>query len=89
MASGCAVISNSGPNVEWLLTDDVAQLASPTPEALAEAVSVMLGNEPLRAQKAAAGLAFAQRTDWISEVKAVESAFYRGLGIASPDKQHG
>jgi len=88
MASGCAVISNSGPNVEWLLTDDVAQLASPTPEALAEAVSAMLGNEPLRAQKAAAGLAFAQRTDWISEVKAVESAFYRGLGIASPDKQH-
>jgi O-antigen biosynthesis protein len=86
MACGCAVVSNSGPNVEWLLTDDTAQLASPTPEALADAILALLCNEQLRAQKAAAGLALAKGTDWISEIKKVESAFYRGLNVPCPDK---
>jgi hypothetical protein len=86
MACGCAVVSNSGPNVEWLLTDRVVQLARPTPEALADAVVTLLGNEQLRAEKAAAGLAFAESTDWISEIKRIESAFYRGLNIPSPVK---
>lgn len=81
MACGCAVVSNSGPNVEWLLTDRVVQLARPTPEALADAVVTLLGNEQLRAEKAAAGLAFAESTDWISEIKRIESVFYRGLNI--------
>jgi glycosyltransferase involved in cell wall biosynthesis len=88
MACGCAVVSNSGPNVEWLLTDDTAQLASPTPEALADAILVLLSNEELRVKKAAAGLALAERTDWISEIKTVESAFYRGLNVRCPDKHN-
>jgi glycosyltransferase involved in cell wall biosynthesis len=83
MACGCAVVSNSGPNVEWLLSDETAQLASTTPEALAEAILALLDNEQLRARKAAAGLALAQRTDWTSEMKTIESAFYRGLNIPS------
>jgi glycosyltransferase involved in cell wall biosynthesis len=88
MACGCAVVSNSGPNVEWLLTHETAQLARPTPEALADAVLTLLENEQLRACKAAAGLALAERTDWISEIKSIESAFYRGLNVPCPDKQY-
>jgi glycosyltransferase involved in cell wall biosynthesis len=88
MACGCAVVSNSGPNVEWLLTHETAQLASPTPEALADAVLTLLENETLRARKAAAGLAFAQSTDWVSEIKTIEAAFYRGLNVLPPDKHH-
>lgn len=86
MACGCAVVSNSGSNVEWLLSDETAQLASPTPEALADAILALLDNEQLRARKAAAGLALAQSTDWTSEMKTIESAFYRGLDVPSPEK---
>lgn len=81
MACGCAVVSNSGPNVEWLLTDEVAQLATPTPEALADAILALLHDDQLRARKIAAGYALAESTDWLSEIKAVESAFYRGLSV--------
>jgi glycosyltransferase involved in cell wall biosynthesis len=88
MACGCAVVSNSGPNVEWLLSDETTQLANPTPEALADAILALLSNEQLRSRKAAAGLALAQRTDWASEIKTIESAFYRGLNAPFPDKHN-
>lgn len=42
MASGCAVVSNRGDNVEWLLNDSVACLADSTPEALAGAICKLL-----------------------------------------------
>jgi O-antigen biosynthesis protein len=86
MACGCAVVSNSGPNVEWLLSDETAQLAGHTPKALADAILALLSDEQLRSRKAAAGLALAQRTDWVSEIKAIESAFYRGLNVPFPGK---
>jgi len=79
MACGCAVVSNTGPNVEWLLTRETTQLADSTPEALADAVLALLTDEQLRDRKAAAGLAFAQRADDLSTIKTIESAFYRGL----------
>jgi O-antigen biosynthesis protein len=88
MACGCAVVSNRGPNVEWLLTDETTQLASSTPESLAEAVLTLLDNEELRARKVAAGLAFAEQTDWISEARAVEAGFYQGLKIAERKLSH-
>jgi glycosyltransferase involved in cell wall biosynthesis len=81
MACGCAVVSNSGPNVEWLLTQQTTQLASPTPEALADAMLTLLENQQLRARKVAAGLSFAESTDWSAEIKAIESIFYRCLNI--------
>jgi glycosyltransferase involved in cell wall biosynthesis len=81
MACGCAVVSNHGANVEWLLTEETTQFAAPTPESLAEATLTLLHDEKLHARKVAAGLAFAQRTDWISEIKKIEIAFYRGLNI--------
>ena len=86
MACGCAVVSNSGPNVEWLLTDAFAQLARPTPEHLADAIVELLSNEQLRSKKAAAGIAFAEQTDWETEVKAIERGMYKALGISVMDE---
>jgi len=80
MACGCAVVSNSGPNVEWLLTEETAQLADASPAALADAILTLLRDEELRARKSAAGLAFAEKTDWEAEIRRIESAFYQGLG---------
>lgn len=87
MACGCPVVSNNGPNVEWLLTRDTTQLAQPTPEALAKAVLELLQNEGLRTQKIIAGIAFAQGTDWTAEIKKIEAAFYRGLNVPLPDRR--
>lgn len=81
MACGCPMVSNAGPNVEWLLTNDTTQLAKPTPEDLANAVLLLLDQEEIRASKIAAGLAFAQHTDWTAEIRNIESAFYRGLNM--------
>lgn len=88
MACGCAVVSNSGSNVEWLLKAETTQLADSTPEALADAVLTLLQNDELRAQKTAAGLALAQRTNWLSEIKVIESAFYQGLKTPVPEHSH-
>ncbi len=87
MACGCAVVSNSGPNVEWLLTDQTAQIASLAPEALADSILALLENEQLRARKVAAGLSFAESTDWSTEIKKIESIFYRILNVPSPHER--
>jgi hypothetical protein len=84
MACGCTVVSNSGPNVEWLLTEDVAQIAEPTPTALADAILLLLRDENLRSRKTEAGLRLAESTHWAAEIKAIESAFYRGLNVSAP-----
>jgi O-antigen biosynthesis protein len=81
MACGCAVVSNSGPNVEWLLTDQITQIASPVPEALADSMLALLESEQLRARKVAAGFSFAESTDWSTEIRTIESIFYRCLNI--------
>ena len=86
MACGCAVVSNSGPNVEWLLTEEIAQLAGASPGALADAILALLRDDDLRARKAAMGLAFAEQTDWETEIRRIESAFYRGLDIVASER---
>jgi O-antigen biosynthesis protein len=83
MASGCAVVSNSGPNVEWLLTDKAVQLARPTPEALASAIIALLQDDQLRDRQVNAGLELARATHWDSEIKSIESALYSALGVSS------
>jgi len=88
MACGCPVVSNSGPNVEWLLTQDSAELADPTPEALANAIVSLLTDDRRRACKAAAGLALAQSTSWTSEIRTIESALFRGLNPTAPIEQY-
>lgn len=85
MACGCAVVSNAGRNVEWLLTDELIQLAHPNPQCLAEAILELLEDDQLRQRKVAAGWAFAERTDWATEIRKIEGAFYRGLNLAFAD----
>lgn len=79
MACGCPVVSNTGRNVEWLLTDEVCQLADPDPQALAQAMLELLADDSLRRQKISAGLAFSERTEWACEIKKIEATFQRAL----------
>ena len=83
MACGCAVVSNRGPNLEWLLTDVTTQLANSTPSSLAEAILALLSNQELRSRKVAAGIAFAEQTSWLAETRAIEAGLYEGLKIAT------
>lgn len=79
MACGCPVVSNSGPNIEWLLNESVAQLADPIPQELANALVELVEDDNLRAQKIAAGLDFTRRSDWAVEARKVEAALYHRL----------
>ena len=74
MACGCAVVSNEGPNTEWLLTDQIASIVKADPRSIGNAIIELLEVDSLRLQKIEAGLAFAQSTDWTKELKAIESA---------------
>lgn len=64
MACGCAVVSNRGPNVEWLLNEDVATLAHASPEALTEAVCALLQDDEKRHAQSARAEAFARAQTW-------------------------
>ncbi len=83
MACGCAVVSNTGPNVEWLLREQTTQLSEPHPEMLANAIVELLENDSLREKKAAAGREMAKATDWASEIRIIEAAFYEELGVSA------
>ena len=83
MACGCAVVSNDGPNIEWLLTQDVAQLAERNPNSLANAVIELLESDQLRLQKIEAGSSFAESTDWTREIRAIEAALLTSRGNQS------
>ncbi len=74
MACGCAVVSNEGPNAEWLLNEETVQFAKANPISLAEAITTLLQSDTLRLQKVEAALAFALSTDWTKEIRSIESA---------------
>jgi glycosyltransferase involved in cell wall biosynthesis len=74
MACGCALVSNDGPNVRWLLNDEVAELAPSSPEDLAGAACSLLGDSAKREWKARRGVEFARSTDWQSEIEKVQRA---------------
>ena len=75
MACRCAVVSNRGANVEWLLNDDVAMLCDSTPEALANAVCEALVNDAKRLELIDRAERFATMQHW--EAGAAE--FEKGL----------
>jgi O-antigen biosynthesis protein len=74
MACGCSVVSNEGPNTEWLLTDQTVRFAKADPRSLATGIIELLESDSLRRQKIEAGLQFVQATHWTKEIKAIESA---------------
>lgn len=72
MAAGCAVVSNRGECVEWLLNDEVALLADPTVEALAAALCYLLENDTARMALASRGQEFARQQHWQDSAEAFE-----------------
>ena len=69
MACGVPVVSNTGPNVEWLLNKENSFLSGPAPERLAECVSSVFSLSPEKhAAARAKALAFAASTDWEREI---------------------
>ena len=74
MACGCAVVSNQGPNVEWLLSRETAHLAKADPVSLADHITDLFHSDKLRRRQIQAGLALAETTSWTKELRAIESA---------------
>lgn len=67
MACGCPVVSNRGPNVEWLLNQEIAVLADATVEALSEALITLLENEDYRQTLRQHGIEASRRGSWHDE----------------------
>lgn len=67
MACGCAVVSNRGPNVEWLLSEANSVLVDSDIDALAGAICRLIEDPAARAAQQRAGLEFAAGTDWRAE----------------------
>lgn len=85
MASGCAVVSNRGANVEWLLNDDVVVLAESSPERLADAVCTLLQDNERRHALSQRAEVFARSQTW----EAVARDFEAGLQIARAQNLQG
>lgn len=73
MASRCAVVSNRGANVEWLLNEDIAVLADLTPDALANALCEVLTDDAGRSALIERAESFAQTQHWNDVALAFEA----------------
>jgi glycosyltransferase involved in cell wall biosynthesis len=81
MACGCPIVSNKGPNVEWLLSESNSRLADPVPQLLADQMVSLLENDRLRKYYVEAGLRFAGTSDRKSEIGKIERALLVGLEL--------
>jgi O-antigen biosynthesis protein len=79
MACGCLVVSNRGPNVEWLLNDDVAILAEPRIDTMVEALERAVYDVPLHDRLTRNALAKVEATSWRAEAAKMAKIF-RALG---------
>lgn len=79
MACGCVVVSNKGPNVEWLLNDDIAVLADANVKALSGALIDVLNEPGKRKGLSNAGEQFALNTGWEAEAQKVSAIFDQHL----------
>lgn len=75
MACGCLVVSNRGPNVEWLLNDEVALLAEPRIETLVEALERAVYDVPLHDRLVGNALAKVAGTSWEREAAKMAEIF--------------
>lgn len=73
MAAGCAVVSNRGACVEWLLNDEIALLTEPTVEALSDAMCHLLQDEEARYALCKRAEAFAHAQHWEASARAFEA----------------
>tara|TARA_R110001583_G_scaffold195527_1_gene375375 strand:- start:13527 stop:14765 length:1239 start_codon:yes stop_codon:yes gene_type:complete len=67
MASGVPVVSNRGPNVEWLLNDQVCQFSSSDTDSIASSIIELIDDDNKRTSLRAAGIKFAGETSWDNE----------------------
>lgn len=80
MACNCAVVSNKGKNVEWLLNEDVIKFSDPTPDALSDAVITLFEDERELNKLKKNGLGFARSTDWNNEVEIIANEIAKDMG---------
>lgn len=67
MACGCVVVSNEGPNVEWLLNSENSELSSCDPVELAKAINGLLADDSKIVSLREKGILYAESTDWSKE----------------------
>jgi glycosyltransferase involved in cell wall biosynthesis len=75
MACGCVVVSNTGPNNEWLLDEDCAVIAKPTVTAMADALQRVLQEKTYRENIVQQGYLKANSTTWEHEAEKVAAIF--------------
>jgi glycosyltransferase involved in cell wall biosynthesis len=75
MACGCVVVSNRGPNVEWLISDEVAALTDSDPVAMTDAICRLLEDDELRLAMSDRAQKYAMNMDWGT----VAESFEEGL----------
>lgn len=75
MACGCAVVSNTGPNNEWLLDDGCAVIARPTVTAMADALERVLQDKEYRNGIIQKGYLKTNSTTWEHEAEKVAAVF--------------
>jgi O-antigen biosynthesis protein len=75
MACGCVVVSNRGPNVEWLLNDDTAVLSDTRIDALVDALERAVFDTGLRSHIVENALMKVQGTDWKREADKMATIF--------------
>ena len=69
MACGCVVVSNRGPNVEWLLDDNVAVLTESRIESLVEGLEKAVYDHALRRRLIENALTKVSATNWVREAE--------------------
>ncbi len=87
MASGCPVISNDGPQVEWFCKDQYnCLLTSPVPSDIFRAVKQLVESKALRQELAQNGLKTIQTTTWEQEMEKVYQYISHNLQATTVDK---
>lgn len=71
MACGCAVVSNAGDNVEWLLDKSVVRFCELTPESISDAILSLFKDEKELCRLQSNGRKFALSTDWNNEISKI------------------
>lgn len=74
MSCGCAVVSNSGANVEWLLNESNSVITSASPKNLADVIVNLLKDEQRREELINNAKVFASSTCWDSEAEKLVDA---------------
>ncbi len=71
MASGSVVVSNKGPNNEWLLNENNAILVDAEPNAIADQMAYYLNHKDELAQRRRQGIACVEQFTWEDEIRKV------------------